>query len=154
MAERTYDPRTAFLGMRTGLKQLTAKAKRADAPRGLVNLSGDITTPAISTGPATCCVLLLAFAKDAPMVPDDFKNVPRTKDGIANYVRPDGGVYLGAFELPHDPGGVVLVWGDPAMSQEQAVKASLAYRRKLHETMELHSGLRTSAPSPRLVPES
>lgn len=131
MAERTYDPRSAFLGMKAGMKALAKKSKK-DAPhKGLISVSGEDLVPTVSTGPATCCVLLLAFAKGAPMVPDDFHNVPRTKEGIEAYVRPDGGIYLGAYELPNDPGGVVLVWGDPAMSQEQAVAASLAYRKKL-----------------------
>lgn len=132
MAERTYDPRSAFLGMRSGLKALAKKAKREERPSGLVTAKGEVIESVVSTGPATCCVLLLAFAKSAPMVPDDFHNVPRTKEGIESYVRPDGGIYLGSYELPNDPGGVVLVWGDPAMSQEQAAAASLAYRKKLH----------------------
>ena len=153
MAE-TYDPKSAYLGMRAGMKALAKQAKRDEVPSGLVMASGEQYTPTVTRGADTCCILLLAFAKRAAMVPDDFHNVPRTKDGISAYVRPDGGVYHGAYELPNDPGGVVLVWGDPAMSQEQAVKASLAYRRKLHETMELYSGTRISAPSSVLVPES
>lgn len=129
-SDRTYDPRSAFLGMKAGMKALAKKTKK-ESPKGLITVSGEALNPTVSTGPATCCVLLLAFAKDAPMVPDDFHNVPRTKEGIESYVRPDGGIYLGAYELPNDPGGVVLVWGDPAMTQEQAVAASLAYRKKL-----------------------
>lgn len=131
MAERPYDPKTAVLGMRDGMKTLAKQAKRTEIPRGIISVSGEQMTPTVSSGPATCCVLLLAFAKNAQMVPDDFHNVPRTKEGIEAYVRPDGGIYLGAYELPNDPGGVVLVWGDPAMTQEQAVAASLAYRKKL-----------------------
>ena len=131
MPDRPYDPKSAVLGMREGMKALAAKQKRSEPPRGIVSMSGEQMTPTVSTGPATCCVLLLAFLHNSKMVPDDFHNVPRTKAGIEGYVRPDGGIYLGAYELPHDPGGVVLVWGDPAMSQEQAVKASLAYRKKL-----------------------
>ncbi len=127
----TYDPKTAFLGMRAGIKALAQQSKRTELPKGLIKASGEQYTPTVSTGPETCCVLLLAFAKNAQMVPDDFHNVSRTKAGIEAYVRPDGGIYLGAYELPNDPGGVVLVWGDPAMSQEQAVAASLAYRKKL-----------------------
>jgi hypothetical protein len=129
---KAYDPRKAFLGMKAGMKQLAKQAKREEVPMGLVGTDGSALTPSVSTAPATCCVLLLALAHRSPMVPDDFHNVPRTKAGIESYVRPDGAIYLGAYELPNDPGGVVLVYGDPAMTQEQAVAASLAYRKKLN----------------------
>lgn len=127
----TYDPKSAVLGLREGMNALKAKQKRHAIPKGIVGLDGAEISPKIETGPATCCLLLLAFLHKHPMVPDDFHNVPLSKAGITEYVRPDGAIYLGTFELPNDPGSAVLVYGDPAMSQAQAAAASLTYRRKI-----------------------
>ena len=136
--KQDYDPKSAVLGYREGLRQLLRKAERDEAPHGLIDKDGTAYHAAESSGPATVCVLLLAFLKRHPMVPGDFHNVERTKQGIENYVRPDGGVYLGTYELPKDPGSAVMVWGDPAMGPVKAAAASLAYRKKLTDAF-LHS---------------
>lgn len=132
--ENGYDPREALLGYKQGLKALMRKADREKVPQGLVDVSGKELHTEVETGPATVCILLLAFLNRHPMVPDDFHNVPRSKKGIESYVRPDGGVYLGTYELPKDPGGAVMVWGDANMDPHKAAAASLAYRKKLQET--------------------
>lgn len=135
---RPYDPRSALIGRRNGILMMERQKRREAVPQGLVDATGEsLPSTATETRPATCCVLLLAFMNQHPMVPEDFHNVPRTRKGIEEYVRPDGGVYLGAFELPKDPFGTVLVWGDPNMTREQAAAASLAYRQKVVE----HAGL-------------
>lgn len=139
---KTYDPRSAFLGMKEGLRLLKSKSERQQVPLGLVASDGSAMASTQPKGPATCCVLLLGFINRHPMVPDDFHNVERTSDGIKQYVRPDGGVFLGTFELPKQQGSAVLVYGDPSMTQEEAAAASLAYRRKLQESYEQALALR------------
>ena len=83
------------------------------------------------TVPETCPVLLLAFTQGSKLVPDDFHNVEKTGKALRAYVRPDGGVYLGAFQPYGEPDGVVVVFGDPAMSQAEAQKIALHYRDRL-----------------------
>lgn len=126
-----YDPRSAFLGMKQGMTALAKQSSAEAVPQGLIGVDGAPLTPLISTTPQTCCVLLLALVHKSPMVPDDFHGMDVNKKNIERYVRPDGACFLGAFELPKDPYGTVLVYGDPAMSFEQAAAASLAYRQKL-----------------------
>lgn len=129
-----YDPRSAYLGLQQGLKTLQSQATAAQPPVGLIDVHGAPVSAQVDTAPKTCCVLLMAFMHRHPMVPDDFHNVPRTKAGIEAYVRPDGAIYLGAYELPKDPFGTVLVWGDPALTQAQVAAASIAYRKKVVDT--------------------
>ena len=81
--------------------------------------------------PDTCAILLLAFTKGAKIVPDDFHAVEKTGKGLREYVRPDGGVYLGAFQPVGEPDGVVIVYGDPAMSQRDAQRIATQYRDQL-----------------------
>lgn len=117
----------------SALKQLTSyqEPETARPPGGLVDAQGiEIPErPRIET----CCILLLAFVSGSPMVPDDFHTLPKSAAALKDYVRPDGGVYLGSFQAPNDPAGVVVVFGDPMSSQRQAVQASLRYRRRLQQ---------------------
>lgn len=140
-----YDPKSALLGMRAGMKALQRKAERAQRPVGLVSSKGKALREEVVQGIDTCCVLLLAFTNRHPMIPDDFHNVERNAKGIQEYVRPDGAIFLGTFELPKDPASAVLVYGDPAMTQEQAAAASLAYRRRLQDAFETSLALQNKA---------
>ena len=81
----------------------------------------------------TCAVLLLAFTKGAKMVPDDFHNVEKSSFGLKAYVRPDGGVFLGAFQAHGESDGVIVVFGDPMMSTGAAQKFAMQYRAQLME---------------------
>lgn len=147
----TYDPKSAFLGMKSGMRTMQAHAKTQEVPQGIVGMDGKLMAPTISLQAQTCCVLLLAFLNRAPMVPDDFFAVPLTKDGIEAYVRPDGAIYLGTFELPRDPGGAVMVWGDPALSYEATAAASIAYRQKLVGSFTEGSDLGAFGTTPTLL---
>lgn len=129
--EKGYDPRRALLGMREGMKQLKARQKAERAPSGLVDANGQmVAAPTEAPKPSTYCFLLLAFAHGSPMMAEDFHNVPKNGAGLKAHTRPDGGVYLGTFELPKDPGGAVVVFGDPDMSREEAAASSLAFRQQ------------------------
>ena len=81
----------------------------------------------------TCAILLLAFTKGAKMVPGDFHNVPKTGAALKTYVRPDGGVFLGAFQAHGESDGVIVVFGDPMMSTGAAQKVAMQYRARLRE---------------------
>ena len=94
----------------------------------------------------TCPILLLAFTERSPMVPDDFHNVERSGKGLREYVRPDGGVFLGAFQPAGEKDGVVVVFGDPAMSQGAAQRIALQYRQQLIERYEGHCAAQALGP--------
>jgi len=85
----------------------------------------------------TLCVLLASFVNGSAVLPDDFDTVEKTGKGLKAHVRPDGGVFVGAFELPHDPTSVIVVYGDPLMDGKEAVYASLSFRRLLRQQLEL-----------------
>ena len=102
--------------------------RRATKP--LLDATGDRVYEKVPTI-ETCPVLLLAFTQGAKIVPDDFHNVEKSGAGLKRYVRPDGGVYLGAFQGKGEDAGVVIVFGDPAMSQGAAQKIAMQYRSQL-----------------------
>ena len=112
--------------------------------------------------PETCCLLLLAFMNGSNMVPDDFHAIEKSGVGLKAYVRPDGGVYLGAFQAPQEPDGVVIVYGDPAMTTAQAGKIAMHYRARLIEQYEGTQALTELGPfaagavpeTPPAVPQS
>ena len=94
----------------------------------LLDAAGDVVKI-----PETCPILLLAFTKGAQIIPDDFFGLEKSGQALRNYVRPDGGVYLGAFQAAGESEGVVVVFGDPAMSLEQAQRIAMQYRGQLME---------------------
>jgi ATP-dependent Clp protease adapter protein ClpS len=97
----------------------------------------------IQSGPKLCVIPLLAFARQSPTLPDDFltdvdtivADAPHVRAGKAvslwlqAHVRGDGAVYLGTFDVPHEQGGALVVYGDVNTTEAQARQASLAYRR-------------------------
>lgn len=120
--------------LRTMQKHGVPVPVKGQMPKPLVDQAGDAVyePPAIET----CCVLLLALTNGSKMVPDDFHNVEKSGAGLRAYARPDGGVYRGAFEIAKQPASVVLVYGDPLMSEQDAQRASMAYRARLVELYE------------------
>lgn len=82
---------------------------------------------------ATCAFLLLAFTNGSQLVPDDFHGIEKSGKALKAYVRPDGGSYLGAFQVANEPDGVVVVFGDPATSTEEAQRVAMHYRTVLQE---------------------
>lgn len=98
----------------------------------LLDAAGDVVKV-----PETCAILLLAFTNGSSMIPDDFTGLEKSGRALRAYVRPDGGVFLGAFQARGEPDGVVVVFGDPAMSQGAAQRVAMTYRERL---MELYAG--------------
>jgi hypothetical protein len=121
-----YNPMSALRVVRDAMK---AQSKGTD-PSGLLDEHGDPIYQ-VSKRPETLCILLKAFTDDQASLPPDFAEVEHSASGIRGHERPDGGCFVGAFDAPGDELGVVLVYGDPAMTVERAVNYSLAFRRKL-----------------------
>ena len=120
-----YDPKSVLPAFRkAGLGMPRVTAKKAEP------------TYSIKPGPATLCFPLMAFVMSAPALPDDFHNVTRSSDGLKSYVRPDGGVFLGLFELPNDPQSTIVVFGDPLMELAEAKRVSIQFRRRLQRILD------------------
>lgn len=75
------------------------------------------------------CVLLKTLTEGGP-IPDDLKGL-RTSMAIRAHTRPDGGVYCGAYELQGQPESVVLVYGDPTLTDAQAERCASLERPAL-----------------------
>lgn len=127
----TYDPTNA-------LKALVRAGRQVSRPS--MTSGGELQAagkPLYETQPRpdTLCFLLLQFTTPNNSLPEDFYNIPREKGkssaALKAHVRPDGGVFVGAFEAPDDPAGVVIVFGDPLMSENEAVKMSQQYRKQV-----------------------
>lgn len=82
-----------------------------------------------TTGPIPCAVLLRSLTEKGP-IPDDFTAL-QSAAAIKSHIRPDGAVYLGAFEVQGDRSSVVLVYGPATMSTEDAERVAIAERPAL-----------------------
>lgn len=145
----SYDPRSALRMFRKAKQDGTAIAVEAS---GLVDASG---TPAAApvTRPQTLCVLLVGFVFGTSVLPDDFDRVEKSAGALKAHTRPDGGVFLGAFEMPHDPAGVVVVFGDPLMEMRDVIAASQRFRADLLEQMQHFDAAKALGPfgKPKVV---
>lgn len=117
----TYNPRSAIGAAIRGMDGYV-KQHSKPAPVELVK----------PTAAAPCAVLLRSIVEGGP-VPDDFANVPKTADGLRSFVRADGAVYRGAFELQGKPGSIVMVWGDPSLSMKGAERIATQERPALEQ---------------------
>lgn len=77
------------------------------------------------------CFPLMAFAMRDEHLPQDIKDLPTSSKSLKEHVRPDGGVYLGAFELPDDAGSTIVVYGEATTTQDEAKQASILFRQRL-----------------------
>jgi hypothetical protein len=77
------------------------------------------------------CFPLMAWLDKNDALPQDIKDLPTSSKALKEHVRPDGGVYLGAFELPDDSGSTVIVFGEATTRHEDAKNASILFRQKL-----------------------
>lgn len=126
-----YTPLHAFKTLKQAAPQVTA-GQKITGPM-LVEDGQPLTE--IRHGPATLCLLLRGFAEQGTVLPDDFDTVERSASGLKGHVRPDGGVYLGAFETKHDPAGVVVVFGDPELDSRDALRAAAVFRARLDQQL-------------------
>lgn len=142
---RPYDPKSALRLVKDAMR-----SKPTVEVKGLLKADGKPVYEAAKRAD-TLCVLLLGFVHGTAVLPDDFDTVERSAKGLKAHVRPDGGVYLGAFQTPHDPAGVVVVYGDPLMEMQDAIRASLVFRKGVQaqmETFDSHKSLGPFAAQP------
>lgn len=141
MSKKEYSPLRALNRTRRAMDSVSAKHTPA-SERPL--------TLATNSGPIPCAVLLRSLVEKGP-VPDDFLSLGSAL-AIREHKRPDGAVYIGAFELQGDRSSVVLVWGPPSMTDEQAEQIATIERKALtarHESFLLGPfAARPAAPSP------
>ena len=93
----------------------------------------------------------MSFLENGPM-PDDFKALPKTSEALKAHVRPDGGVYRGAYELQGTPGSVILMYGPANLTAQRAEKIANMERlalTKRHESFRLGPFSAQPVPSSR-----
>lgn len=128
-AKKTYHPLD-------GLRRLTAlmRGKIRDAGE-TIQLPPPTDVPVVTIKAAPCVVLLRALTdghagKGWSSVPDDFHALTSAA-AIEAHVRADGAVYVGAYQVQGHPDSVVLVYGDPSMTPQQAERYSITERPEL-----------------------
>jgi hypothetical protein len=89
---------------------------------------GDVTL--VATEPGVCVVLLKSLTEGHKIVPDDLQTL-RTGTAIKNHTRPDGAVYLGAFDLQNTPESTVLVYGPASLAPEKVERLATLERPAL-----------------------
>lgn len=121
MTDSKYSPLKAI---RRATRSMNSAVQKAEASWSV--------PPIISTTEksAPCAVLLKSFTDDV-MLPDDFNSVGKSGAAIKAYVRPDGAVYQGAFQMQGQPDSVVMVWGDPSMEPDEAERIATMERPAL-----------------------
>ncbi len=110
----SYNPLKSLSGLRQKMQDKITEAGERIIP------GTEVAAPlAIVKRADTVCVLLKMLTDDGP-VPPDIKGL-FSATAIKNHVREDGGIFRGAYELPHEPESVVLVWADPSVSDERCL---------------------------------
>jgi hypothetical protein len=147
-----YNPKRALKLLKSAMQE--RKAERASTG-GLVNMVGKEYAPRRKA--EVVCFFLLEWLGGGldEYLPDDMKramicaaNVP-IGEALRRHERPDGGVYIGSFELPDAPGSMVVVFGDPLMERQEAIVMTHQFR-KYHAQEALRRGDGAGA-GPRLV---
>lgn len=96
---------------------------------GHVVQTGDSLATTTHTEAAPCCILLRSLTDGGP-VPDDFNRLKLSGASLKEHVRPDGGVYLGAFEVQGQKDSLVIVYG-PLRLKDKAERLSILERPAL-----------------------
>jgi hypothetical protein len=147
-----YDPTSALKAVRDALKQYEPSPARGRLLGPDEKPIGQPIAPAyeMKEGPAVLCFLLREWAEGQCALPDDFDDLPKSGKALKEHVRPDGGVYLGAFDSQGDPLGVIIMFGDPALPLRQAIDLSLEFRAHVHATNDLSGEADAPLPLPKL----
>lgn len=134
-----YDPRSALNVIRGAIKE--NERTRVRIPKGgeVLTAKGDAYKPV--KRPETLCFWLKDFVAKATGMPADFADVLRTSAGLKDHTRPDGGVFHGLFEYPHDASSTVVVFGDPLMEMPEAIRMSLLFRERLQDKTPNKNGI-------------
>lgn len=115
----SYDPKSVF--------KVLKKAGRPVRPVGKkVGPAYDL-----KQRPPAFCFPLQAWIDKHEALPEDIRALPLVSGALRGHVRPDGSVYCGAYELPNQPQSTIIVFGDALLSHEDAIAASVEFRRRL-----------------------
>src|SRR4051812_10645468 len=126
-----YDPRSAVKALIDTAQRNQPRIVSSNVPgigSGLVDERGEsYAKPAKpERSPVEgLCVLVRSLEDGTSTLPDDFADVPLTREGLRAHVRPDGGVCLGFFGNSYED--AVIVYGDPLMSQAETKRIVLAF---------------------------
>lgn len=128
---KSYDPRH---GIKNAVRAMNTYVKKHERPQlvtGEPKNLPDVGLTNTATEPGVCVVLLKSFTDGVrDVVPDDFHAL-RTGKQLQEHVRPDGAIYLGAFELQNTPDSVCLVYGPASMQSEKAERLATLERPAL-----------------------
>lgn len=126
-----YDPRDAI---KRATRSMNSYVKKHERPVQLLTDKanpGDVPLTSVATEPGVCVVLLKSLTEGlSTVVPEDFHAL-RSADSIQSHVRPDGAVYLGAFELQNTPESLCLVYGPASLLPEKAERLATLERPAL-----------------------
>jgi hypothetical protein len=128
---KSYDPRDAI---KRATRSMNSYVKKHERPVQLLTDKanpGDAPLTTTATEPGVCVVLLKSITEGlARVVPDDFQSI-RSADDIKAHVRPDGAVFLGAYELQNTPESLCLVYGPASLLPEKAERLATLERPAL-----------------------
>ncbi len=117
----TYDPKSALKILKKNNAMPARKPVGPNIPDAY----------RMGSRPQPLCFPLMAWLDGAKALPEDILAVPLSSKVLKEHVRPDGGMFLGLFELPDQPASGIVVFGDPLMSRENAIAVSIHFRRRL-----------------------
>lgn len=118
-------------GLKNAKRAMDTYVRKHERPVQLVSDNpGDVPVTSTATDPGVCVVLLKSLTEGLKVVPDDFLTLT-TAEAIKGHVRPDGAVYLGAFDLQNTPESTVLVYGPASMNPEKVERLATLERPAL-----------------------
>lgn len=141
----TYDPKSAAWALARHMKQ--RQQATAENPSSLLPQLVDESGTAFKKAPDSVVFFLLEWLGGGLKLPEDFATVGTSAKALKEHTRPDGGVYLGAFDLKDAEGSTVIVFGDPLMDEPHAIQLTHAFR-KHHAEQAAKLG---TGPTPQLV---
>lgn len=122
----TYDPKSALKILK---KNNAMPARKPVGPH--------VPDPyQMKARPQPLCFPLAAFLDKAQSLPDDIKALPTSSKALKGHRRPDGGIFIGLFELPDQPASGIVVFGDPLMSRDNAIAVSIHFRQRLQRIVD------------------
>jgi hypothetical protein len=125
-----YDPRDAIKRTTRAMNSYVKKHERPIQLHSDTNV-GDVALTSTATEPGVCVILLKSLTEDIrTVVPDDFHPL-RTALALQEHVRPDGAVFLGAYELQNTPDSLCLVYGPASLLPEKAERLATLERPAL-----------------------
>lgn len=146
---KSYDPRQGIKNAVRAMNTYVKKHERPELITGEPKNLPDVGLASVAQEPAPCVVLLRSFTDgNRDIVPDDFFALRTAKD-LQAHVRPDGAIYLGAYELQNTPDSLCMVYGPASMTSEKAERlATLERPALMRRHTQAQLGPFAAAPTP------